>query len=56
MTEDKAGGFVNIPIIAWLFSPLIPFGEEESGWAFLTVGVAAALAAWALLVRTAQPN
>jgi hypothetical protein len=56
VTEDKAGGFVNIPIIAWLFSPLIPLGEDESGWVFLAVGVAAALTAWVLLVRTAQPG
>jgi hypothetical protein len=56
VTEEKAGGFVNIPIIAWLFSPLIPLGEDESGWAFLAVGVAAALTAWVLLVRTAQPG
>src|SRR4249919_1815220 len=51
LTEAKAGGFVNMPILAWLFVPLIPLGEDEAGWAFLAIGAAAALAAWALLAR-----
>ena len=51
LTEAAAGGFVNIPILAWLFVPLVPLGEEAAGWAFLAIGVVAALAAWALLTR-----
>jgi alpha-1,2-mannosyltransferase len=51
LTEAAAGGFVNIPILAWLFVPLVPLGEEAAGWAFLAMGAAAALAAWALLTR-----
>lgn len=56
LTEQSAGGFVNIPIIAWLFVPLVPLGEEQSGWAFLAVGALAALATWALLARLARPE
>ena len=51
LTEAAAGGFVNIPIVAWLFVPFVMLGEEEAGWAFLAFGAAAALAAWWLLAR-----
>jgi hypothetical protein len=51
LTEARAGGFVNIPILAWLFVPLVPLGEANAGWAFLAIGAVAALAAWALLTR-----
>jgi len=56
LTEAAAGGFVNIPILAWLFVPLVPLGEEEAGWAFLVIGVLAALTAWALLARMGRPE
>jgi hypothetical protein len=56
LTEAAAGGFVNIPIIAWLFVPLVMLGEEESGWAFLAVGAVAALTAWWLLARMRRPE
>jgi alpha-1,2-mannosyltransferase len=56
LTEAAAGGFVNIPIIAWLFVPLVMLGEEESGWAFLIVGAVAALTAWWLLARMRRPE
>lgn len=56
LTEAAAGGFVNIPIIAWLFVPLVPLGEEGAGWAFLGVGAAATVAAWALLTRMGLPQ
>jgi Glycosyltransferase family 87 len=51
LTEAAAGGFVNMPILAWLFVPLVPLGEGDAGWAFLAIGGLAALAAWALLTR-----
>ena len=51
LTEAAAGGFVNIPIVAWLFVPFVMLGEEEAGWAFLAFGAATALAAWWLLAR-----
>jgi hypothetical protein len=56
LTETGAGGFVNIPILAWLFVPLVLLGETESGWAFLAIGVAATACACALLMRTARPE
>src|SRR5262245_14331810 len=56
LTEEAVGGFVNMPILAWLFVPLVPLGEERSGWAFLAVGAAAALAAWLLLARMSRPE
>ena len=27
-TEVGAGGFVNVPLLAWLFVPLVPLGEH----------------------------
>jgi hypothetical protein len=56
LTEAAAGGFVNIPIIAWLFVPFVMLGEDESGWAFLAFGAAAALVAWWLLARMRRPE
>jgi Glycosyltransferase family 87 len=43
-------GFVNIPIVAWLFVPLALLDEENAAWVFLGFGVAATAGAWALLV------
>jgi hypothetical protein len=43
--------FVNIPILAFLFAPLARLDDVEAGWIFLTLGLMAVLAAWALLVR-----
>ena len=56
LTEAAAGGFVNMPILAWLFVPLVMLGEEESGWAFLAFGATAALTAWWLLARMSRPE
>ena len=47
---------MNIPILAWLFVPLMLLGETESGWAFLALGVAATASTCALLVRVARPE
>lgn len=43
--------FVNMPILAFLFAPLARLDDADAGWIFLALGVAAALASWALLVR-----
>jgi Glycosyltransferase family 87 len=48
------GGFSNLPVIAWLFVPFIPMGEELAPWVFTGIGAAALVAAWALLVRLAD--
>jgi len=50
----EKGGFSNLPVIGWLYVPFILVGEEWAGWAWWALGVCALLAAWALLVRTAQ--
>lgn len=54
MTDDeRIVGFVNLPIVAWLFAPLVPLGEEPAAWTFLALGGVAALAAWHVLARIA---
>jgi len=55
-TEMGAGGFVNVPILAWTFVPLVPLGEEAAGWAFLGIGVLATFAAYLTLTRLACPG
>lgn len=52
MTADSPEvGFVNLPAMAWLFVPLVPLGEPGAGWAFLGLGVAATIGAYALILR-----
>jgi len=48
------GGFSNLPIIGWLYVPLVPLGDLGSAWTFWGLGVAALFGAWALLVRLAR--
>ena len=55
-TEIGAGGFVNVPVLAWLFVPLVPIGEDGAGWVFLAVGAAATGLAFLLLRRMARPG
>jgi hypothetical protein len=55
LAETGAGSFVNIPILAWLFVPLVALGETGSGWAFLALGVVATSAAWRGLTCVATP-
>jgi len=54
--EPGVGGFVNLPILVWLFVPLPAFGLAGSGWAFLALGLIAVIAAWWLLVGLADPR
>ncbi|HYC66001.1 MAG TPA: glycosyltransferase 87 family protein, partial [Reyranellaceae bacterium] len=49
--EVGAGGFVNLPIVGWLFVPFAPFGEPGAAWVYLAVGAAGTVAAWHLLAR-----
>jgi hypothetical protein len=51
---SEKGGFSNLPVIGWLYVPLVVFGEENAGWAFWVLGIAALSAAWALLTRLAS--
>ena len=55
-TEMGAGGFVNVPVLAWLFVPLVPLGEDGAGWVFLGFGAAATVAACLLLRGMARPG
>jgi hypothetical protein len=52
--ESSAVGFVNLPILAWLFVPLSLLGEPAAGWVFLGLGVVATSAAYVLLLRLGQ--
>ncbi len=54
--EAAAVGFVNLPILAWLFVPLALLGEPAAGFAFLALGVAATVATFVLLLRTGDFN
>lgn len=57
LSEDSAEvGFVNLPVLAWLFVPLVPLGELGAGWVFLGLGIAATLTAYALILRFGKPN
>ena len=55
-SESAAVGFVNLPILAWLFVPLALFGEPAAGWAFLALGIAAIATTYALLLRLGDFN
>ncbi len=48
--DSNEVGFVNIPGLVWLFVPLVPLGKAIAGWAFLGLGAAAAIGAYALLL------
>ena len=47
-------GFVNMPIVAWLFAPFTLLGAGAAAVLYTLAGVAAAVFAWHLLARTAQ--
>lgn len=49
--ELGAHGFVNIPIVAYLFSPFALLPARLASLAFLLVGAVSVLAAWHLLCR-----
>lgn len=52
--EYGAGGFVNLPIVAYLFVPFTAFGEDAAGIAYLAFGYAVVLATFEFLVRMAR--
>lgn len=49
--ESATVGFVNLPILAWLFVPLALFGESAAGWIFLACGIVAVAVTYRLLLR-----
>ncbi len=54
--NEGVGGFVNLPIIADLFIPLLLFGEAGAGWVFFAAGIAASMAACIALARMHAGN
>jgi hypothetical protein len=42
-----------LPVVAWVFVPLAPLGDEAAAWTYLAIGLAAMLVAWASLKRLA---
>ncbi len=49
--ESAAVGFVNFPILAWLFVPLALLGEAAAGWVFLACGLVAIAVTYRLMLR-----
>jgi hypothetical protein len=54
--EEGADGFVNIPIVAYLFAPFALLSEETAGFAFLAAGLAATAAVLLLLSPRGGPT
>jgi alpha-1,2-mannosyltransferase len=50
-SESAVLGFVNLPILAWLFAPLGLLDEPAAGFAFLAAGAVAVALTYALLLR-----
>ncbi len=50
----EKGGFSNLPIVGWLYVPFMLVDEEWAGWVWCVIGMAALLAAYALLVRSTR--
>lgn len=51
--RNGAGGFVNLPVLAWLFAPFALLSPAAAGYVFFGLGVIATIAAWHLLCRLA---
>ena len=56
LEEVGAGSFVNLPIVGWLFAPLVVFGESGAGWVYFGLGLATTAGAWFLLTRLFAPG
>jgi hypothetical protein len=54
LLEKGVRGFVNLPVVAWLFAPLAALPQGAAILVFTLLGVAAAVAAWWLLCRVAR--
>src|ERR1043166_5408279 len=52
--EGAALTFVNLPILAWLFTPFARLDYMDAAYRFLAIGIPVALAAYALLARMAR--
>lgn len=49
-------GFVNLPLLAWLFAPFAPLPDSWASWAFLAGGVAATVLAYRQLCALYLPE
>jgi hypothetical protein len=54
LSAQGVSGFVNMPVAAYLFAPFGALPMKPAALAFLAVGLAMTLAAWALLVGLAR--
>jgi hypothetical protein len=54
MMERGVDGFVNLPIVAYVFLPFAFLGVKEAVIAFTLLGAACVLASWRMLVRLAE--
>jgi hypothetical protein len=53
-TLEPTAAFTNIPIVAWLFVPLAALPEGPASWVMFAIGIAAVLAACALVIHTTR--
>jgi hypothetical protein len=51
LDEGAALTFINLPILAWVFVPLVSMEGATAARAFLALGIVVALVTWALLAR-----
>jgi hypothetical protein len=57
MLYDRADlRFVNLPVLAYMFTPLVPLGEPMAGVLFILGGLVAVVAAWYLLCRMTKAS
>jgi hypothetical protein len=54
LTARGVDGFVNLPIVAWLFAPFGALPKPAAIGLFTALGVGASAAAWLILVRLAR--
>ena len=54
VTSRGVAGFVNMPIVAYLFAPFVMFGPAGAVALFTALGVGLTVAAWGLLAKLAQ--
>lgn len=52
--ERGAEGFVNLPLLAYLFAPFVPLSKTAAGAALFALGLVASVGAWWSLVKLAR--
>jgi hypothetical protein len=52
--QRKTAGFVNLPILAYLFVPLAALPLSIAGWVFFSLGLIAVVATWWMLAESVQ--